>query len=180
MLAGGLIGSLLAANAAGPLLTGVFGVMAALVAAKMFLPLDHLRLATRVPRGGLGNLIAGVIGALSAMMGIGGGTLSVPVMSLSGESMHQAVGTASFFGLLLAAPGTLGYLLASPPVTLPALTLGWVSIAALVLVAPASAIMAPYGARLAHSIDKRRLSRLFGIFLCLVSLRMLYRTLISP
>ena len=180
MLAGGLIGSLLAANAAGPMLTGVFGVVAALVAVKMFLPLDHLRLATRVPRGWLGNLIAGVIGALSAMMGIGGGTLSVPVMSLSGESMHQAVGTASFFGLLLAAPGTLGYLLASPPAALPSLTLGWVSIAALVIVAPASTMMAPFGARLAHSFDKRRLSTLFGIFLCLVSLRMLYRTLLSP
>jgi uncharacterized membrane protein YfcA len=90
------------------------------------------------------------------------------------------VGTASFFGLLLAAPGTLGYLLATPPVPLPALTIGWISIAALVIVAPASAMTAPFGARLAHSIDKRRLSKLFGIFLCLVSLRMLYRTLLSP
>lgn len=179
MLSGGLIGSVLAANAAGPLLTGVFGVMAAMVAIKMFLPLDHLRLANRVPRGWVGNLIAAVIGTLSAMMGIGGGTLSVPIMSLSGESMHQAVGTASFFGLLLAVPGTIGYLLASPPVALPPLTLGWVSLAALVIIAPASALMAPYGARLAHAIDKRRLSRLFGIFLCLVSLRMLYRTLLS-
>lgn len=180
MLAGGLLGSLLAANAAGPLLTGVFGVMAALVALKMFLPLDHLRLTNRVPRGWLGNLIAAVIGTFSSMMGIGGGTLSVPVMSLSGEPMHQAVGTASFFGLLLAVPGTLGYLLATPPVPLPALTVGWISIAALVIVAPASAMTAPFGARLAHSIDKRRLSKLFGIFLCLVSMRMLYRTLISP
>jgi uncharacterized membrane protein YfcA len=144
------------------------------------MPHDHLRLTNRVPRGWIGNLIAAVIGTFSSMMGIGGGTLSVPIMSLSGEPMHQAVGTASFFGLLLAAPGTLGYLLATPPVPLPALTIGWISIAALVIVAPASAMTAPFGARLAHSIDKRRLSKLFGIFLCLVSLRMLYRTLLSP
>jgi len=179
MLLGGLLGSLVAASATGPLLTGIFGVMAGIVAVKMFLPLDHLRIASQVPRGGLGNLIAGAIGTVSAMMGIGGGTLSVPVMSLTGEPVHRAVGTAAFFGLLLALPGTLGYLLATPPITLPGLTLGWVSLAALLIVAPASAVMAPYGARLAHSIDKRRLSKLFGLFLCLVSLRMLYRTFIS-
>jgi hypothetical protein len=114
MIAGGLVGSLLAANASDGVLTGVFGVIAALAALKMVLPLDELRLAQRVPRGLGGNLLAASIGGISSMMGIGGGTLSVPAMTLTGGAMHTAVGTAAFFGLLLAVPGTLGYLLASP------------------------------------------------------------------
>jgi uncharacterized membrane protein YfcA len=77
MILGGLAGSLLAAQASDAALTAVFGFVAALVAAKMFLPLDHLRLAQQTPRGLPGNLLAASIGGISSMMGIGGGTLSV-------------------------------------------------------------------------------------------------------
>jgi uncharacterized membrane protein YfcA len=176
MVAGGLAGSLLAANASDAVLTGLFGGIAALVAVKMFLPLDELRFADRVPRGWSGNLIAAIIGGVSSMMGIGGGTLSVPAMTLTGGAIHTAVGTAAFFGLLLAVPGTLGYLLASPGVALPGATIGLVSFAALAVVAPLSMWTAPLGARVAHSLDRRALSRIFGGFLCLVAMRMLFRT----
>jgi uncharacterized membrane protein YfcA len=157
-------------------LTGVFGVIAALAALKMVLPLDELRLAQRVPRGLGGNLLAASIGGISSMMGIGGGTLSVPAMTLTGGAMHTAVGTAAFFGLLLAVPGTLGYLLASPAVVLPGLTVGLVSFAALLLVAPMSMLTAPLGARAAHALERRTLSRIFAGFLCVVAARMLIRT----
>ena len=176
MVGGGLLGSLLAANASDALLSGLFGFVAALVAVKMFLPLDELRFAARVPQGWLGNLIAAAIGSVSSMMGIGGGTLSVPAMTLTGGAIHTSVGTAAFFGLLLAVPGTLGYLLASPGVTLPGATIGLVSLAALAVVAPLSMCTAPLGARVAHSLDRRALSRIFGGFLCLVAMRMLFRT----
>ncbi len=176
MIAGGLVGSLLAANASDGVLTGVFGVIAALAALKMVLPLDELRLAQRVPRGLGGNLLAASIGGISSMMGIGGGTLSVPAMTLTGGAMHTAVGTAAFFGLLLAVPGTLGYLLASPAVVLPGLTVGLVSFAALLLVAPMSMLTAPLGARAAHALERRTLSRIFAGFLCVVAARMLIRT----
>lgn len=173
---GGLAGSLLASRASDDALTGVFGIVAALVSLKMFLPLDHLRLAARVPTGLGGKLIGGVIGMVSSMMGIGGGTLSVPAMTLTGGAIHQAVGTAAFFGLLLSVPGTIGYLLASPGVALPGATVGLVSLLVLALVAPMSMLTAPVGARLAHALDKRTLSKIFGGFLSLVALRMLLRT----
>lgn len=175
MLAGALAGSLLAARIPDDTLAAVFGVVAALVALKMFLPLDDLRLAQRVPRGLGGNAIAAAIGGISAMMGIGGGTLSVPAMTLTGGAIHKAVGTAAFFGLLIALPGTLGYLLASPAAALPPFTVGLVSLLALVVVAPCTMLTAPFGARLAHSLPRRRLSQAFGVFLAIVAARMLYR-----
>lgn len=176
MMLGGLAGSLLASRVPDAALTTVFAVVAALAALKMFLPLDHLRLAERVPKGLPGNLIALTIGGVSSMMGIGGGTLSVPTMTMTGGPIHTAVGTAAFFGLLLAVPGTVGYLLAASVPALPGLTLGLVSFAALLVVAPLSMLTAPLGARLAHALERRTLSRLFGVFLGLVALRMLYRT----
>lgn len=176
MILGGLVGSLLASRVPDAALTGVFGVVTGIVAAKMFLPLDHLRFADKVPLGVPGNLLSGAIGSVSAMMGIGGGTLSVPAMALTGGAIHSAVGTAAFFGLLLSVPGTMGYLLASPAIPLPGMTVGLVSFAALLIVAPLSMIAAPTGARIAHSLEQRTLSRVFGFFLCIVSLRMLYRT----
>lgn len=175
MILGGLLGSLLAARVPDATLNTVFATVAGLAALKMFLPLDDLRLAKQVPRGLPGNLIALTIGGVSSMMGIGGGTLSVPAMTLTGGSIHRSVGTAAFFGLLLAVPGTVGYLFAASAPALPGLTLGLVSFAALVVVAPLSMLTAPAGARLAHSLERRTLSRIFGAFLCLVSLRMIYR-----
>jgi uncharacterized protein len=146
---------------------------------KMVLPLDHWRLRDSVPRGIGGNLIATLISTVSTMMGIGGGTLSVPVMTLTGSAIHRAVGTAAFFGLALAVPGTIGYLLADPPVDMPGTTVGLISLSALIAIVPTSTWMAPVGARLAHRLDRRRLSQVFGVFLCLVAVRMLFRSL-SP
>lgn len=176
MVAGGLAGSLLAAVAPSAVLSGVFGLVAALVALKMALPLDHLRWRAQVPRGWSGNLIAGMIGTVSSLLGIGGGTLSVPAMTLTGAPIHRAVGTAALFGLLLSVPGTLGYLVSGPDIPLPGLTVGYVNFIALAIVAPVSALAAPIGAKLAHAIDRRRLSQVFGAFLILVATRMLYRT----
>lgn len=176
MLLGGLLGSLLASSAPRPLLTAVFGSVALLAALKMYLPLDHVRLRSEVPRGLGGNALATAIGSVSAMMGIGGGTLSVPAMTMTGGAIHKSVGTAAFFGLLLALPGTVGYLLAEQAVPLPGLTVGLVSFAALAFVAPTSFLAAPFGARLAHRLTQRQLGKIFALFLCIVGIRMLYRT----
>ncbi len=176
MLLGALAGSLLAAQVQARVLAAVFGAVALLVALKMFLPLDHLRLAAQVPTGAAGGAVSGAIGAVSAMMGIGGGTISVPTMTLLGEPIHRAVGTGALFGLLISVPGTAGYLLARPPVELPAATVGLVSLLGVALIAPGSILTAPLGARLAHALSRRALSRLFGAFLLVVAVRMLYRS----
>jgi uncharacterized membrane protein YfcA len=173
---GALAGSLLAASVNGKVLAGVFGVVAGLAALKMALPLDHVVLRPSIPRGLPGAIIPGSIGAISAMMGIGGGTLSVPSMTLCGEPVHKAVGTAALLGLWISVPATVGYLFAHPAgEVMPPWTVGCVSLPGFAVIAPTAWLVAPVGARLAHSLDRRRLSAAFGAFLLLVAARMLYR-----
>ena len=99
-------------------------------------------------------------------------------MTLTGSTVHAAVGTAAFFGLLIAAPGTVGYLLAPAPADFPLGTIGLVSLPALLFVTPCTMYTAPFGAKLAHRLPKRRLSQAFGFFLALVATRMLWRSII--
>jgi uncharacterized protein len=171
------LGSVLASHAPLAVLAGVFGTVALLIAMKMLLPLDHLRAAREVPRGWPGRSIAALIGGVSAMMGIGGGTLTVPTLNLCGYPIHRAVGTAAFFGIFISIPGTIGYLLAKPEAALPWGTVGFVSLAGLALIAPGSMLTANLGARVAHTLSRRRLSQAFGLFLLVVGTRMVYRAL---
>jgi len=177
IVVGALAGSLLAARLEPAVLATVFGVVAFAAALKMLLPVDHVVLRQGLPGGVGGALIPAAIGAVSSMMGIGGGTLSVPTMTLLGEPVHKAVGTAALLGLWIAVPATLGYLLAQPQdaAGLPPWTVGYVSLPGIVLIAPITWAVAPLGARLAHSLDRRKLTAAFGVFLLVVALRMLYR-----
>jgi uncharacterized membrane protein YfcA len=176
---GALAGSLAATHLNGKVLAAVFGTVALLAALKMLLPLDRVVLRPTLPGGLGGAVLPVVIGAISAMMGIGGGTLSVPTMTLCGEPVHKAVGTAALLGLWIALPATLGYLLAQVPESLdrPPLTIGYVSLLGFALIAPLSWLVAPIGAKLAHTLDRRLLSAAFGLFLLIVAARMLYRVL---
>jgi len=175
---GGMLGSLFASRVDGAILTFVFGVVATLIAIKMLLPLDQRTLLPNVPRNLPSLLIPAAIGSLSSMMGIGGGTLSVPALTLMNVSVHRAVGTANVLGLAIAIPGTLIYLLASKiPAGAPDFTVGLVSVAGFALIVPTAILMAPVGARLAHQLPRRALSAAFGAFLLLVASRMLYRTI---
>jgi len=177
MLLAAFAGSLLASHAPLPVLAGIFGTVALLIALKMLLPVDELRVSDHVPRGAGGAALATLIGGVSAMMGIGGGTLAVPALNLCGYPIHRAVGTASLFGFLIGVPGTVGYLLARPPVEMPWSTVGYVSLIGLAVIAPGSMLTAKLGARTAHSLSRRRLAQAFGVFLLLVGSRMLYRAL---
>ena len=177
MVIAAFIGSVLASHAPLAVLAGVFGTVALLIALKMVLPLDHWRASDHVPRGAGGAAMASMIGAVSAVMGIGGGTLAVPTLNLCGYPIHRAVGTAAFFGLLISVPGTIGYLLAEPPTGLPWLTVGFVSLSGLAVIGPGSMLTATLGARAAHALSRRHLSQAFGVFLLFVGSRMLYRAL---
>ena len=177
MLLASFAGSQLAAHAPLAVLASIFGSVALLIALKMLLPLEEWRVTDRVPSGVGGAALAAVIGGVSAMMGIGGGTLTVPTLNLCGYPIHRAVGTASFFGIVISIPGTLGYLLARPPAELPWATVGFVSLVGLAIIAPGSMLTATWGARVAHRLSRRRLSQAFGVFLLLVGSRMLYRAL---
>lgn len=177
LLLGGLAGSLLASRAHNAVLSATFGAAALVVAIKMLSPLRHWVATTRPPPGILGGLLATAIGAVSSLMGIGGGTLAVPTLTIFGLPIHRAVGTSALLGLFISVPGTIGYLLADAPDGLPWGTVGLVSLIGVLLIAPASMYAAPIGVRLAHMLSPKTLSMCFGAFLGVVAGRMLFLTL---
>lgn len=175
VLAGSLAGTLIASGVHSDVLSALFGVVALAIAVQMMLPVQGRVLSSGVPRGPLMPAIPAGIGALSSMMGIGGGTFSVMVLTLFNEPIHRAVGTAALFGLVISIPGTAGFILAGlGDPRLPPGSLGYVNLVGFACIAPATFLTAPLGARIAHSLSKRRLGLLFGVFLLLVSLRMFY------
>jgi uncharacterized membrane protein YfcA len=175
---GALAGTWLASQVHSRVLSGIFAGVAFLVAFKMMLPMDNKTLTTGVPRGPAMVPVPTLIGLISTMMGIGGGSLSVPTMTAFGEPIHRAVGTAALFGLLIAVPGTIGFMITGygNPL-LPAGSIGFVNLIGLALIAPTTVLAAPFGARLAHAMEKRHLTMLFGSFLLIVAIRMLVKTL---
>jgi uncharacterized protein len=177
IIVGALFGALAAAHVDSHVLAAIFGTVCLLAALKMLLPLDNLVLRSSLPGGAVGAVVPALIGGISAMMGIGGGTMSVPTMTLCGEPVHKAVGTAALMGLWIAIPATVGYLIARPLAgeVMPPFTIGYVSLLGFALVAPITWLVAPFGAKLAHTLDRRKLSAAFGVFLGIVAVRMLYR-----
>lgn len=175
MTAGVLAGTLIVGNVSGTILTTVFAVMALLVAVNMAFRKEGVTLADSLPKSPFKHLLAVFIGLFSVMMGIGGGTLSVPVLTAFGYPVRKAVGTAAALGLVIAVPGALGalhYGLAVP--ARPPFSLGYVNLVGFALIVPATVLTAPVGARIAHGIAPRFLKRTFAFFLFVTSLRMFH------
>ncbi|CAK0776093.1 putative membrane transporter protein [uncultured Gammaproteobacteria bacterium] len=172
---GVLAGSALASITHGAVLTAVFASVALAVALHMGFVPPELRLAHRLPSRPIQWLIAALIGAFSAMMGIGGGSLTVPTLVLCDYPIRRAVATSSALGMVIAVPGTLGFIAGGWATQgLPPLSLGHVNLLGLALVSPASMLAAPLGAHLAHTIDPRWLRRAFAVFLALTAAKMFY------
>ncbi len=107
-------------------------------------------------------------------MSIGGATFVVPLLTLYGRSILSAVATASGIGPLIAVPGVIGYAWAGWGADgLPPLSVGFVNLIGLAIIAPLSVYAAPYGVRLAHNIPRRKLELAFALFLGCVSARFL-------
>ncbi|PYG26697.1 sulfite exporter TauE/SafE family protein [Pelagimonas varians] len=174
MTAGALIGGVLAASIDSSALAAVFGVIAIIVVINMLNP-KPFTLAEAPPESLAARAaIAGPIGMFSAMMGIGGGTLSVPTMTLLSFPVHRAVGTASLFGLIIAIPGIVGYALAGQdiPGLLP-MSVGYINIPAAIIISCATFVCAPFGVKIGHCLNARGLRIAFAIFLGISGLRML-------
>lgn len=162
-------GALGAGYAEAGLLLAVFGGGMILTAALMGLSSPVWRIAHDLPKGAARLAIGAGIGALSAMMGIGGGAFGATLMSLCGRPIHQAVATASGFGAAIAFPGALAYVAAGwGQKDLPWGSLGFVNVPGFLIVALFAALTAPWGAQLAHRLDQRRLKRLFAVLLALM------------
>ncbi|HHQ42043.1 MAG TPA: sulfite exporter TauE/SafE family protein [Chromatiales bacterium] len=171
--AGALAGAALARQVPGEALRVAFGLFLFAVAAQM-------ALRPRVPRGRsaprrAGMALAGLaIGAVSALMGVGGGSMTVPFLSWCGVPARRAVATSAAVGLPIALAGALGFAVAGAGVPgRPPYSLGFVNGAAFAGTALASVACAPLGARLAHAIPERTLRRLFALFLAVLGARIL-------
>ena len=174
------LGGFAAAAASSSALQAVFGTVALLVALNM-LRRNAMALADAPPTGLPGRAaIAVPIGGFSAMMGIGGGTLSVPILTLLSFPVHRAVGTAALFGLVIAVPGIVGYALAGQDIEgLPPGSLGYINLPAAALISLATFLCAPLGARLAHWLSPPRLRLAFAVFLGISAIQMLWEAAAS-
>ena len=178
VLAGSLLGAWVASQFHSRVLAAIFAVLALLVALKLVLLPESRNLTQDVPRNPLTMAIPTLIGGLSAMMGIGGGTFSVMTLTLFNQPIHRAVGTAALLGMVIAVPGAIGFIATGwTDARLPAGSLGYVSLIGFACIAPATVLCAPLGAKIAHSFSAKRLSVLFGLFLVAASIRMFYRAL---
>ncbi len=170
---GAVVGAVLAAFIGGEGLKAFFGVIATLFAVYIAFAPQRWVLAPEIPDSPLSHVCA-ALGTVSALMGIGGGTFGVTAMTLCGVAIHRAVATGSGLGVLIGAPAALGFLLLGlGRPDLPPMSIGYVSWGALLILAPASIIAAPWGARIAHALPVRALRVIFGLFLAASGLRML-------
>jgi uncharacterized membrane protein YfcA len=173
IVAGVLLGTALAVVLRGDALTVVFALVALAVAANMALTGVEWRFRESFPTGARRHGIGGGIGAVSAMMGIGGGTVGVPILSAFGAPIRAAVATASAFGIIISVPATAGFVYAGwGNALLPPLSVGYVNLIGVALIVPASLLATPWGVKLAHSIPPLLLKRIFAAFLLVTALRM--------
>jgi len=175
-LVGAIVGTAIAGQFKGWLLTAIFAVIATLVALNMA-SREGLKVAPALPVSKIKNAVLSFfIGGFSVTMGIGGGTLSVPTLSAFNYPIHKAVGTAAALGLPIAIPGVIGFALAGLDVPdRPPLSIGYVNLVGFLLIFPLSAFMAPYGAAIAHRLNRVWLRRAFALFLGITAVRMFLR-----
>lgn len=173
ILLGVLAGSLLAGFVSSDVLVAVFATVAAIVAVDMV-----FRKPADSPQPGsfskpVWAILGFIAGGLSAMMGIGGGTVCVPLLNFLGYDIRRAVGTSSAIGFLIGVPGAIVYALTGLGAEgLPPFSLGYVNIVAAAIIIPLTMVFAGVGVRLAHAIPRRALRLSFGLFLALTSARM--------
>ncbi len=152
----------------------VFGTIALFVSINMATP-KTLVISSHLPRSRAVNVVISyVVGGFSSLMGIGGGTLSVPILSAFSFEIRRAVGTASAFGILIAIPAVVGFVVSGFGIpNRPPFSLGFVNIPAALLILPFTVGFAPVGAALAHKLDGKWIKRVFALFLAITALRML-------
>ena len=119
-----------------------------------------------------------IVGFISAPMGIGGAIMNVPILKFFGYSINKAIGSAAAIGFLIALFGAIGFLISGNYLnsSLP-LSIGFINIPAFLIFIPITTFMARIGAKTVHSIDKNKISKFFGIFLLVVSIKFFYEYL---
>ncbi len=174
---GGAVGAALAGVSSDEGLAAVYAGVALLVAFQLAFGGERWRIAADLPTGWPRMGIGTALGSASAMMGVGGGALGSMLMTLCGRPIHQAVATASGFGLAIGVPATIGFVIAGWAAEgRPPWSLGYVNVPAAVVMGLLTTAAAPFGARLAHRLDRVLLRRLFAGFLTLTAASVAYKT----
>lgn len=174
ILIGAMLGALLAKQIAGDTLRIAFSLFMMLVATQMAFGNAAAPHRGLPGRGGL-LLAGGLIGTVSSLMGVGGGSMSVPYLTWCNMAVRRAVATSAAIGLPIAVSGSLSFMVTGWQQTdLPPWSLGYFNLPAFAGIVVASTLSAPLGAALAHRIEPKLLKRLFAVFLLILGIRMFF------
>lgn len=173
---GVIAGALVASSVKSVVLKEIFACMTMLIAFYMVFSKDRgadaapVKFLTQTVQKG----VAVVIGLVSAMLGVGGAILTVPLMSYIGLPMPRAVGTGAALGVAVAVPGVLSYMISGTVMsdTLPPWSVGYVNLLTVAMIIPSSMLLAPVGVRVSHNMPRAMLRRVFAVVLIIVSVRM--------
>ena len=180
VLAGIVLGSVIARYAPERLFKIVFVMVAYSAAARLLLARESWKFGDDLPKGPLMKAYGFFVGLLSTLMGVGGGLFANLLMTFYGRPIHQAVATSAALAALISILGAIGYVYAGWPAAahypdVAALqwpfAIGYVSIIGTALVMPTSLLVAPLGVRAAHAMSKRTLEMAFGCYLVIVGSR---------
>jgi uncharacterized protein len=174
-IVGVAVGSAIAAVAPTYTFKLTFVLIACLIASKFLFGTDRWTIGDALPGNAAMTGYGFAVGLGASLMGISGGSLVTMILTLYRQPIHNAVATAAGIGVPVTLAGTVGYVLAGLPymTQLPPLSLGFVSVIGVVLIAPLSSWVAPFGARLAHRLPQRTLEISFGLFLLAIAVRFL-------
>jgi len=180
-IAGVAVGSVAAAFAPSALFKVAFVLIASVIATKLLVGGSWV-LGSDLPGRWLMTGYGFLVGLASSLMGISGGSLVTMVLTVYGKPIHNAVATSAGVGVPITIAGMIGYILAGLPhqSALPFLSIGFVSVIGVAMIAPISSYTAPLGARLAHALPRRRLEIGFGVFLLVASARFLVSLIVQP
>lgn len=168
-----LIGTFVATNSKTPQLLLMFSFFAFCVAIFFIFFRDKAGSKIRNVPNFFKNLYGTFMGFMSVPLGIGAGSLGVPFLKTIGYSINIAIGTSATIGIVnavcgatsMAVSGLIFFNISAP------YSLGFINIAGFLVFVPITMIFAPIGAKITHSIDKVLLSRIFGLFLMVISIR---------
>lgn len=175
LIVGALLGAFVAKQLHSALLTLLIASMAVIVGVKMVVSSSAHTKNTALPKKHVQVMAGLMIGFCSAVFGIGGGSLTVPLLSRFGLDIKRAVGTSAACGLPIALSGAAGFMLFGQNVgNLPSGTIGFVHVLAFICISSASFIFAKLGAFFAHRLPAKALKSAFGILLIIVGVHMMF------
>tara|TARA_Y100000590_G_scaffold161332_1_gene184994 strand:+ start:8964 stop:9779 length:816 start_codon:yes stop_codon:yes gene_type:complete len=163
---GSIVGAIFASSISGDILIIIFVILASVVAINMLLD-KNIFFSRELPKNTLlNNTISFFIGCLSAIIGIGGGSFSVPILSAFGKNMHKAVGTSASIGFFIALPGLITYIITGMQINnLPPYSLGYINLQIIITISITSVLIAPLGAKISKKLNRKTLKKIFALFL---------------